>query len=101
MLSKKLNVKLFHYQIHFLEYNLTINNQGKMPRYDHSECDQETWVDSPLILNQILRVRREHADKITKEADDVKRLPSTVPSTSFNNYKNESTCKDFRGWMDV
>ena len=54
-------------------FGIAMNNESKMPKYDHSEFDvivfDEIYMTSPFILNKIWQFRKEHTEKIVIGAD--------------------------------
>ena len=49
-------------------FGRAMNNESKMPKYDHSEFDvilfDEMYTTSPFILNKKAQFRKEHTEKI-------------------------------------
>ena len=49
-------------------FGRAMNNESKMPKYDHSEFDvilfDEMYMTSPFILNKKTQFRKEHTEKI-------------------------------------
>ena len=70
-------------------FGIAMNNESKMPKYDHSEFDvivfDEIYMTSPFILNKIWQFRKEHTEKIVIGAGDVKQFPSIEPYTNWQN----------------
>ena len=70
-------------------FGISINNESKMPKYDHSEFDvifvDEIYMASPFILNKIWQFTVNNPDKIVIGAGDVKQLPSIEPYTNYQN----------------